>query len=378
MNPSTLSKAKPFLDALRPEIRDLPRYNSGLSIDYVRKHYGVDRIAKLGSNENPYGPSPKVVEAIAQAAAQVALYPEPSCDPLREAMAERLGVAPERFIFGNGSEDMIAASVHTFVAPGEHVVTFAPAFGLHVIWPRSVGAHVCAVPVDSAYAPDIDATLAAITPRTRMVIFSSPSNPVGTAITGDDLRRILAHLSPETLLVFDEAYREYASTDPDYPDFFALLNNEAESPWLMLRTFSKAYGLAGLRVGYAIASDPELIDLMDRVRAPFNVNRLAQVAAIAALDDMAYVEQVVARTIAERGRVRAELESLGYRVAPSLANFLFVQARENAADLAKRLLTRGVIVKPWQEPAYQDHLRVSIGLPTENDQFLDAWISLAK
>ncbi len=378
MDASTLNKTKLFLDALRPEIRDLPRYNSGLSIEYVRKHYSVEKIAKLGSNENPYGPSPKVVEAIAQAAGQVALYPEPSCDLLREVMATRLGVAPERFIFGNGSEDMIATSVHTFVAPGERVVTFAPSFGLHVIWPRSVGAQVCAVPVDSAYAPDIDAVIAALTPQTRMVIFGNPSNPVGTSVTADGLRRILAHLSPETLLVFDEAYREYASTHPDYPDFFAMLNNEAEAPWLILRTFSKAYGLAGLRVGYAIASDPEMIDLMDRVRAPFNVNRLAQLAAIAALDDMAYVEQVVERTIKERSRMRAELESLGYRVAPSLANFLFVQARENAADLAKRLLTRGVIVKPWQEPAYQDHLRVSIGSPADNDQFLDAWILLAR
>ncbi len=378
MDASTLNKAKLFLDALRPEIRDLPRYNAGLSIEYVRKHYDVAQIAKLGSNENPYGPSPKVLEAIVQAAAQAALYPEPSCDPLREVISNRLGVAPERFIFGNGSEDMIATSVHTFVAPGEQVVTFAPAFGLHVIWPRSVGAQVCAVPVDSAYAPDIDALLAAVTPRTRMVIFGNPSNPVGTSVTADGLRRILAHLSPETLLVFDEAYREYASAHPDYPDFFAVLNREAESPWLILRTFSKAYGLAGLRVGYAIASDPELIDLMDRVRAPFNVNRLAQIAAIAALDDMAYVEQVVARTIKERGRMRAELESLGYRVAPSLANFVFVQARENAVDLAKRLLTRGVIVKPWQEPAYQDHLRVSIGLPADNEQFLDAWVLLAQ
>jgi histidinol-phosphate aminotransferase len=377
MDAGTLSRVRLFLDSLRPEIRDLPRYNAGLSIDYVRKHYGVNQVAKLGSNENPYGPSRRVQDAIVLAAAEAALYPEPSCDPLREELAKRLQVAPERLIFGNGSEDLIAVAMHTFVAPGQRVVTFAPSFGLHVIWAQSVGADVRAVTVNDAYTVNIDEVLVALTPETRMIIFGNPSNPVGSSITASDLRSIVAHLSPETLLVFDEAYMEYAAADFSYPDFAAILR-ETEVPWLHLRTFSKAYGLAGLRVGYAVASAPELIGLMDRVRAPFNVNRLAQAAAIAALDDLDYMKQVVTRTVAERGRMRARLESLGYRVAPSLANFLFVQARENAADLAKRLLTRGVIVKPWQEPAYQDHLRVSIGLPQDNDQFLTAWKELAR
>jgi len=177
--------------------------------------------------------------------------------------------------------------------------------------------------------------------------------------------------------VFDEAYLEYAATDPSYPDFLAMLQ-DAETPWLMLRTMSKAYGLAGVRVGYAVASDPELISLMDRVRAPFNVNRLAQVAAIAALDDMEYVQRVVTHTVAERERLRAALTSLGYRTAPSRANFLFVQTHEDATELAKRLLTRGVIVKPWRDSGFEDHLRVSIGLPADNDSFLDAWRALAR
>jgi histidinol-phosphate aminotransferase len=372
-----LDGLKPFLSAMRSEIRDLPRYNAGLSIDYVREHYGVTEVAKLGSNENPYGPSPRVIEAVARAAAEIALYPEASCGPLRAVLAERFGVAPERLIFGNGSEDLIAVAVHTFLSPGSRVVTFAPSFGLHVIWPQSVGAEVHTVAVDENYAMDVEEVIDALTPDTRMLMFGNPSNPVGTSITADDLRRILAHLTPDTLVIFDEAYLEYASADPTYPDFYALLS-EFEIPWLILRTFSKAYGLAGLRVGYGIASDPELIDLMDRVRAPFNVNHLAQVAAIAALGDMAYVEQVVARTVKERDRMQAELELSDYRMAPSLANFLFVDARENGADLAKRLLTKGVIVKPWGEPAFSDHVRVSIGSPEANDQFLAAWKALAR
>lgn len=371
-----LDGLKPFFSGIRPEIRSLPLYNVGLSIDYVREHYGVTRIAKLGSNENPYGPSPKVLEAVGQAVADIALYPEASCDPLRAALSQNLGISDGRLIFGNGSEDLIAVAVHTFLSPGSRVVTFAPSFGLHVIWPESVGANVSAVPVNEAYAMNADEVIEALTPGTRMLLFGNPSNPVGSSLTADDLRRILKHLSPETMVVFDEAYFEYASADPTYPDFYALLS-EFEIPWLILRTFSKAYGLAGLRVGYAIASDTELIDLMDRVRAPFNVNRLAQVAAIAALNDMEYVKQVVTRTVKERDRVRAEIESFDDRMAPSLANFLFIGTCRNGAELAKQLLTKGVIVKPWNEPAFSNHVRVSIGSPEANDQFLDAWKALA-
>jgi histidinol-phosphate aminotransferase len=246
-----------------------------------------------------------------------------------------------------------------------------------VIWPRSAGAVVDAVPVNENYLMEGEAIVAALQPETRMLIFGNPSNPVGTSITADDLRLILSRIGAQTLLVFDEAYLEYAATDPSYPDFLSILET-AQTPWLMLRTFSKAYGLAGVRVGYAIASDPELISLMDRVRAPFNVNRLAQIAAIAALEDMDYVRGVVRRTIGERERVRTALTSRGYRTSPSRANFLFVQGREDSSELSRRLLTKGVIVKPWQEPGYEDHLRVSIGSPEDNDLFLDAWTALAR
>ena len=373
----TTSALQPFLDVVRPEIKALPTYNAGLSIDFVREHYGVKEIAKLGSNENPYGPSPLVREAVARAAQEIGLYPEAACDPLRMVLAEQLGVEPARLIFGNGSEDIIAIATHTFLAPGSRVVTFAPSFGLHIIWPLSVGAHVETVTVKANYAMDIDEVLQAITPETRMLMFGNPSNPVGTSISANDLQHIIAHLSPQTLLVFDEAYLEYASFDPDYPDFLTLLS-ATHVPWLILRTFSKAYGLAGLRIGYAIASDAQLISLMDRVRAPFNVNHLAQAAAIAALRDRSYMQEAVSNTVAERDRVRSGLMQLGYRMAPSLTNFLFVQAREDAAELAVKLLSQGVIVKPWREPAFSDHVRVSIGLPTANDQFLNAWKSIAR
>jgi len=373
----TMSEAQPFIEETRPAIRSLPRYNAGLSIDYVRSHYKVDTIAKLGSNENPYGPSPLVIEALRQAVSECSIYPEASCDPLRLALAGRLSVAPARLIFGNGSEDLIAVITHTFLSAGDTVVTFAPSFGLHLIWPESVGATVKTVSVNADYQMDVEDVLAALTSEPRLLIFGNPSNPVGSSLTTSDFERILAALTPKTLFVFDEAYLEYASVDPSYPDFFRMLHN-AGIPWLILRTFSKAYGLAGLRIGYAVASDAGLIDLMDRVRAPFNVNRLAQTAALAALDDFSYVEKIVALTVRERQRMQAELTELGYRIAPSLANFLFVQAREDAGELANRLLTKGVIVKPWREAGFRDHLRVSIGTHEANGQFLSAWKQLAK
>jgi histidinol-phosphate aminotransferase len=360
-----------FLERLSEDVRSLPRYNSGLTAEHVRKHYGVQEIAKLGSNENPYGTGPGTVAAIAAAAADCALYPDPSGDTLRAALSSRLGIPAGRIALGNGSEDLIAISAHTFLSPGDEFVTILPSFGLHVLHAQSIGARLRSVPVLEDYSVDIDGLIAALAFRPRMLIFSNPSNPTGRSITAGEMQRLLAAIPSETLLVFDEAYFEYAATDPSYPAFLPMLK-KLESPWLMLRTFSKAYGLAGLRVGYGIASDESLVDLMDRIRSPFNVNRLAQAAAIAALEETGFVRQCVSRTIEERERVMRALHALGYRTAKSCANFLFVDAQEDASALAARLLSYGVIVKPWREPGFTEHMRVSVGSPRANDQFLNA------
>src|ERR1700736_1838323 len=187
-----MSGTSAFLDGLRPEIRSLPLYNAGLSIDYVRAHYHVQEVAKLGSNENPNGTSPKVLAAIAEAVRDVGLYPDPFCTDLRAVLSQRLGVSPDRFTFGNGSDDLIAVSVTTFLSHGDEVLTVAPSYGLHVIFPQSFGARVRAVPLRRDYSLDIAEFIAAITPRTRMILFSNPSNPVGTSITEDDMCRLLA------------------------------------------------------------------------------------------------------------------------------------------------------------------------------------------
>jgi len=365
-----------FLDRLRPEIRTLPAYNSGLSAESVRARYNVTEVAKLGSNENPWGASPRVLAAISQAVQDAALYPEADSDSLRQALSARLGISPDRFAFGNGSEDLISVCAHSFLGPGEEMITILPSFGLHVIYPQAIGAKVRLIPASAEFAIDIPGIIAALNPRTRLVMFSAPSNPLGTSITGDEMQRLLDALDNETLLVFDEAYFEYASAEESYPDFLAMLERSGKT-WIMLRTFSKAYGLAGLRVGYGIASDAALTDVIDRARTPFNVNRLAQVAAVAALGETGHMRECVARTIAERTRVRGVLDAMGYVSSSSVANFLFFDARQDASRLAEKLLPHGVIVKPWREPGYREHVRVSIGSPRSNDLFLAALASTA-
>ncbi|GAB3626482.1 histidinol phosphate aminotransferase [Pandoraea terrae] len=369
--------AAALIEHVRPEVLGLPPYNAGLSTEYVQAKYGVARVAKLGSNENPLGPSEAVARALQASAASVALYPDPSCTQLRDALATHLDCAPERLVFGNGSEDLIAIAAHALLAPGAEVVTIVPSFGLHILYPVSVGATVRAVKMRDDFSIDVDSIIAALTPNTRMVLISNPSNPVGVTIAPADMMRLFAAIGPETLLVWDEAYYEYAAADPGYADCFALLR-DVRCPWLVLRTFSKAYALAGLRIGYGVASSPAVVDVLNRVRTPFNVNRLAQVAALAALDDTDHLARSVAHVVAERERMRSHLQAIRYVPAPSAGNFLFFDAHEDATALAERLLGHGVIVKAWREAGYTQCLRVSVGSRIDNDLFLTALADVAR
>jgi histidinol-phosphate aminotransferase len=363
-----------FIDGVRAEVRSLPAYNAGLSSDLVRTRYGVSHIAKLGSNENPRGASALVLAHLAKwtSAASLALYPDPSCSVLRAKIAEKLDAAPEQLLFGNGSEDLLAIAAHTFLAPGDEVVTVIPSFGLHIIYPQSVGAKVITVPMRADLEFDVDALIAAISPNTRMLIVSNPSNPVGCAMNASEMRRLLGAVSPNTLVLWDEAYFEYAAGEAGYPDSLAILR-ESGLPWLLLRTFSKAYGLAGLRVGYGVASTPELAGLMERIRTPFNINQIAQEAAAVAFDDQSHVMASVEGTRVGREQMRAALEALGITPARSLANFLFFDCDEDAAALAARMLADGVIVKPWREAGYETCMRVSIGSAADNAMFIESY-----
>src|SRR5579864_3485410 len=194
-----MSALQVFLDGLRAEVKNLPLYNAGVSTEYVRSNYHVQEVAKLGSNENSYGTSPKVLAAIADAVQDVALYPDPFGNDLRCALAERLNITPDRVVLGNGSDDLIAVAVQTFLSPGDHLVTIAPSYGLHLIWPQSIGARIRAVPIRPDYRLDIDEFIAALTPPPRMIMFSNPSNPVGTTLTADDMCRLLSAVDNSSL-----------------------------------------------------------------------------------------------------------------------------------------------------------------------------------
>lgn len=355
----------------RAEVRDLASYNAGLGSDAVRKRFGLTRVAKLGSNENPMGPARAVTPAMAQACSEIALYPDAGCQALRAALSKKLDVPEDQLVFGNGSEDLLSVISRVFLDHDDEVVTVVPSFGLHFIYPMAAGARVVGVPMTDEGTFDVAGMVAALTPRTRLLMFSCPSNPVGCTLSADELQQLLDALPAQCLLVFDEAYYEYAQWEADYPDCLGLIQASGK-PFILLRTFSKAYSLAGLRVGYGIVSDPLLADLINRLRTPFNVNRVAQAAAVAALADDEYLHSCLSHVASERRRVAAALHEQGVATAPSMANFLYFHTPFPAEVINQALLREGVIIKPWREAGYSQHLRVSIGSCEDNDLFLQA------
>lgn len=356
----------------RPEVPPLPVYNAGLSSAAVRARYGVTDIARLASNENPFGASPAVGRALAGLASTIGSYPDANCTALRAALAQRLDCAPEAIVVGNGSEDILQMLCQAFLSPGERVLTQRPAFGLHEIYPKMMGAEVELLALTPSLEFDVGAWCAALARGPKIAFIANPSNPVGCMFDAGDFARLLDAAAPHTLLVVDEAYVEYARLAPGYPDVLALLRGRAQ-PWIVLRTFSKAWGLAGLRVGYGIASDPALVQLLDRVRTPFNVNQAAQVAALAAWGDEAFMAHAVDQTVQRREVLAEQLRALklpGLRIAPSATNFLFLDLGRPHGPVNEALLAQGVIVKPWKDAGFETFIRVSIGTPEENARFL--------
>jgi histidinol-phosphate aminotransferase len=357
-------------DLIRAEIAALPDYNAGLALDRFRALYGIDCIAKLDSNENPLGPAPGAVTAIREAAAGVARYPDAGNGGLREQIAAGCGVGPERVIVGTGSEDLIGALFRAVLRPGDHVVTICPSFGLHEFGALACGAHVTKVAFAADWSWPLAGLAGAMAAPTRVLILSSPSNPAGPAMTRAEFRALLAATPPDTLIAFDEAYLEYV--DPaarfDAPAILA----ECAQPWIVLRTLSKAYGLAGVRVGYGIVSDAALAGALMKTRNPFGVNALAVAAAAAALADPAHLARVTGLAASERARVADGLRAKGYSCAPSETNFIFFDTGGPAAAFAENLRHKGILIKAWQEEPYRGWARVTIGDAGENDAFLAA------
>jgi histidinol-phosphate aminotransferase len=365
-------KSEPYFN---PHVEALPKYNAGLGLAAARAVSGRERIARLASNENPHGCSPAVLRALAEGNIELWRYSDPGCELLRAALARRLGVDASLIVVGNGSEEMIAAASRAFLTAGSEALTVAPCFGLHEIEPLAVGAHVSKVAMTADYEFDVPGLEQALATAPDIFFLPSPWNPVGAALNRGGLGRLIAAAPASTLFVLDEAYEEF--TSDDIPDGLEMLR-KTDRAYVVLRTFSKAFGLAGLRVGYAICSSPRIAKMLSAAKTPFNVNIVAQTAALAALADDAWMRKTVLQLCLERDRMALALRAMGLRVARSEGNFLFFDSGRSSAEVAMALLKLGVVVKPWLEPNYQSFIRVSVGTATDNDQFLEALTAVLK
>ena len=354
---------------LVPEwIRTLTPYPPGKPIEEVERELGISGSIKLASNENPLGPSPKAMAAVADALRAVHLYPDGSAFYLRRRLADRHGVSPDDILVGNGSNEIIELIVRTFLRPRDEAVMADQAFVIYRMVVQAVAATPRVIPLRN-FTHDLEAMAEAVTPRTRLIFLANPNNPTGTIFRRTAWEAFLRGLPPRQLLVVaDDAYADYVE-DPEYPDTIAL-RGDGNVPVVTLRTFSKVYGLAGLRIGYAVAPAP-VIEAMQRIRQPFNVNALALVGALAALEDVEHVQRTLAVN-REGMRVLTEaFRRLELPFVPSAANFILVRVGQGLA-VYEALLRQGVIVRPMDGYGLPEYLRVTIGLPEENARFIEA------
>ncbi len=356
-----------FLIPPRRAIRDAFPYQPGKSIASVQRELGLKSVVKLASNENPLGSAPRALAAYRRAEKLNALYPEGASPELRAALARHHGVAAESVIVGNGSDEIIRLLCEAFLEPDDEVVVSQHAFIRFKQQASMMGARVIETPMTD-WTHDLALMAKATSPRTKLLFVANPNNPTGTFNTQDEIEGLLDAAPKTALVVLDEAYWHYARRIAGYPKSLPELAARHEN-LVVLRTFSKAYGLAGLRVGYGVG-DPELIGWLDRIRMPFNVSLPAQQACVEALKDEAFVKRSVALNQAQREFVVRALGDLGFGVGESATNFVFVRAPLPGRELFKALLRQGVIVRPLDEYGLPQHVRISIGTAAQNKALL--------
>jgi histidinol-phosphate aminotransferase len=364
-----------FVDKALPGVQSLKPYEPGKPISELQRELGLDDIVKLASNENPLGPSPKAQEAIRAAVTDLALYPDGNGFDLKRALCEKHGVNADQLTLGTGSDHILELIARVFLTEGRSVVFSRYAFAIYAIVSQAAGAELRvaeALPEDHPsmpYGHDLDAMAALIDDTTRVVFIANPNNPTGTWVDQATVESFMAKVPEDCLVVLDEAYFEYVE-ESEYPDGKTLLDRFPNL--LVMRTFSKAYGLAGIRVGYAMAS-PEITDLLNRVRLAFHPNNLAQVAAVAALADHEHIEKSVSMNREELAKMQAGLRERGYRTIPSVCNFVTVDTGRPGREVFQDLLKQGVIVRPLDGYGMGQHVRVSVGRPQENERFFQAF-----
>jgi len=348
-------------------IRAIAPYQPGKPISELERELGVMDIVKLASNENPLGASPCALTAARAALDEISLYPDGNGFALKDALTKRYGVALNQVVLGNGSNDVLELTAHAFLTVGDRAVYSDHAFAVYPLATQAVGATGISVKAQD-YGHDLTAMrMAAVAHQAKLIFIANPNNPTGTFLSGEALHEFLSLLPQSILVVLDEAYNEYLPESCRYDSVSWL----SEFPNLLVsRTFSKAYGLASLRVGYALGN-PQVIDMLNRVRQPFNVNSVAQAAAVAALQDAEFVQRTFELNLQGMAQLTEGLRALGLPYIPSFGNFVSFHIN-NAAQVYRRLLELGVIVRPIGNYALPDYLRVSIGLESQNQKFLSA------
>lgn len=353
---------------LNPALASLPVYQPGRPIEEVARDVGLpaDEIIKLASNENPLGPSPLALAAMQEILPRLHLYPDGNAFYLKQALARKLRVETSNLILGNGSNEIIEFVGHALMAPGTEVIVSEYCFAVYPIVTRLFGANLVTVPAKN-FGHDLPAMLRAITPRTRVLFVANPNNPTGTLASREEILQFIEETPAHVLVVMDEAYLEFLE---DPVDLVPVVRAGRHSNLLLMRTFSKIFGLAGLRLGYGIAT-AELIAALEKIRQPFNCNALIQAAALAALEDREHLERTRANNLAGLKFLERSFHDLGLQYVPSAANFVLVRVGDGQkvfADLQKL----GIITRPMASYQLPEWLRVSVGTPAENERFLDA------
>ncbi len=348
-------------------VASLVPYPPGKPIEELERELGITGSIKLASNENPLGPSKKAVEAIAKGLPNLHRYPDGSCYYLKEKLSSVMGISPEMLIFGNGSNEIIELLIRAFLKTGDEAVMADPSFAVYPIVVKSVGGAAVTVPLKDM-RHDLPAMAEKITSKTRIIFIANPNNPTGTIVSAGEFSDFMKRVPEDVVVCVDEAYFEFVESG-EFPDTLSYIREGR--PVLLLRTFSKIYGLAGLRIGYGVAH-PSLIDYLNRVRQPFNVNTLAQLAAIAALDDSAHLERTKANNSEGLKYLFSELDALGLECVPTHANFFLIKVGDGKR-IYDGLLKKGVIVRPMASYNLPEYIRVTVGLPEENRRFMEAF-----
>ena len=362
-----------YINIANEGVKSLSPYQAGKPIEELERELGITNIIKLASNENPFGFPESAKQAIINQLNDLTRYPDANGFELKAAVSKKFGVAPNQVTLGNGSNDLLDLFAHTFAGEKDEIIYSQYAFIVYPLVTKAINAVAREIPAKN-WGHDLDGFLAAINEKTKLIFIANPNNPTGNFLTEAEVDRFLAQVPENVIVVLDEAYTEFTAEN-ERLNSFGLLQ---KYPNLIIsRSLSKAYGLAGLRIGYAV-SNPEIADLLNRVRQPFNCNSLALASAVAVMNDDEFVKKVAENNRLEMARYEAFCQAQGLEFIPSKGNFITIDFKQPAAPIYEALLREGVIVRPIAGYGMPNHLRISIGLPEENDRFFKALIKVLK